>query len=392
MVVPPVAGQGNQPQGEPMSREIVFVIDTSGSMDGVSIRQARASLSEALRHLRPQDRFNIIEFNSSYRALYRNPVPASRHHVQRAQEFVRLLNASGGTEMMSALRAALARPAEAEFPGGGAALRQVIFITDGAVGNEAQLFEEIAATVGDTRLFTVGIGSAPNSWFMRKAAEFGRGVHKHIGNVDEVRVTMDELFQQLSRPSMVNIQVQWPGGADAWPQRVPDLYQGQPVSIAVNLGPDMPSGEVRVSGELAGASWQQRIQLSASDRQAQEGANRGVASIWARRKIGGLLDQQVRGRPEEEVRAEVLPLALSHQLLSPYTSFVAVEEVVTRPPEAAMDSAPVPNTRPQGQGPQTYAYARSATTGPAKAWMGLLALCAALFVRALRQPEAGGEQ
>ena len=156
-------------------REIVFVVDTSGSMGGVSIRQARESLDQALRQLRPQDRFNIIAFNSNYRALYRQPVAATPHHVQRATEFVRHLSASGGTEMMPALLAALQDQGEPDQLQEQPALRQVIFITDGAVGNEAALFEQISAQLGRNRLFTVGIGSAPNSWFMSKAAQFGRG-------------------------------------------------------------------------------------------------------------------------------------------------------------------------------------------------------------------------
>ena len=101
----------------------------------------------------------------------------------------------------------------------------------------------------------------------------------------------------------------------------------------------------------------------------------------------GLLDQKVLGRDEATVRAEVLTVALQHQLLSPYTSFVAVEEIISRSPGEATLTAPVPNTRPQGQSHQTFAYPRTATTGPAKAWFGTLALFIALIVRVLRQPE-----
>ena len=157
MLVPPAlaakSGEGVFP------REITFVIDTSGSMGGVSIEQARQGLTVALAQLRSQDTFNIIEFNSRYRQLFRAPVPANRHYIEKATEFVRLLSAGGGTEMLPALRAALSGAQGA--PGGSSAqrLRQVVFITDGAIGNEAQLFEEIERTTGDRRLFTVGIGS-----------------------------------------------------------------------------------------------------------------------------------------------------------------------------------------------------------------------------------------
>ncbi|MDX1735995.1 MAG: VIT domain-containing protein, partial [Halioglobus sp.] len=153
MMVPP----SRKAASAALPREVTFVIDTSGSMGGVSIEQARASLITALGRLGPSDRFNVIAFSSRHRALYRSAVPATRHYVQRAKEFVRQLQASGGTEMMPALRAALATGTVDDASDGGGALKQVVFITDGAVGNEQALFADIEARLGDTRLFTVGI-------------------------------------------------------------------------------------------------------------------------------------------------------------------------------------------------------------------------------------------
>jgi Ca-activated chloride channel family protein len=385
MVVPPAS---NRAAATVIPREIIFVVDTSGSMGGVSIEQARASVSRALQQLRPEDHFNIIEFNSTHHALYRQPMPATRHHVQRALGFVRKLHASGGTEMLPALQAALARPRRAadEFREQ-ALLRQVIFITDGAVGNEVALFEEISASLGNSRLFTVGIGSAPNSWFMRRAAQAGRGTHTHIGDLNEVGQKMAQLFDQLARPAAVNLQVEWPAAVEAWPQRVPDLYQGQPLLVAVNFGSSKPQGEVTVSGEINAQVWSVRLQLGSGADPATATGHRGVASLWARHKIAGLLDEKLAGRDADAVRADVLPVALQHQLLSPYTSFVAVEEMISRPQGEALDSKPVPNTRPRGQSPQGYAYPRTATTGPAKAWFGGLLLFLGIMLRILRQEE-----
>jgi len=218
MVLPPAAERA---QAAP-PREIVFVVDTSGSMGGIAIAQARDSVSHALQELRPEDRFNIIEFNSDYRALYRSPMPATDPHVQQAREFVRQLQANGGTEMWPALRAALDPPTVSDTLREALPLRQVIFITDGAVGNELALFEEISARLAHSRLFTVGIGSAPNSWFMREAARFGRGSHTHIGALEEVGEKMAALFAQLSQPAAVNLHASWPMAGEAGPQRLPD--------------------------------------------------------------------------------------------------------------------------------------------------------------------------
>tara|TARA_R110000823_G_scaffold232224_3_gene358739 strand:+ start:5678 stop:7768 length:2091 start_codon:yes stop_codon:yes gene_type:complete len=378
MLLPPSASM----PARSMAREVVFVVDTSGSMGGVSIEQARASVAQALGQLRPEDHFNVIAFNSSVRRLNARPVPATRHHLQRAQEFVRMLSAGGGTEMLPALRAAL--PPGGEHASDARRLRQVIFITDGAVGNEDALFREITQQLADTRLFTVGIGSAPNSWFMRRAAEFGRGSHTHIGNIDEVGEKMAALFAQLSRPAGVNLAVNWPQTVEAWPARIPDLYHGEALSVAVRFGEVPPAGEVLVSGETGGQPWSRRISVAGAQ---AEPRHAGIASLWARRKISALLDEILTERAEELVREEVLPLALDHRLLSPYTSFVAVEEVPARPVAEPLRSAPVANTAPQGQSAQQFAYPATATTGPAKAWFALLALFLAVLLRLVRGPE-----
>ena len=125
MVVPPAAKR----MAPSIARDIVFVVDTSGSMGGVSIEQAKSSVSKALGQLRPQDAFNIVEFNSYHHALYKTSMPASRHYINKAQAFVRQLDASGGTEMLPALRAVLSMPSDADQGNPNAVLRQVIFIT-----------------------------------------------------------------------------------------------------------------------------------------------------------------------------------------------------------------------------------------------------------------------
>lgn len=375
-----------------LPREQVFVIDTSGSMGGVSIEQARQSLALALRQLRPQDTFNVIAFDSTTRALFNDAVPANRHHLAQAGEFVRQLRASGGTEMLPALERALqAAPSGESGPEAGEEsatsqrrLRQVIFITDGAVGNEQALFEAIEARLDDSRLFTVGIGAAPNQWFMQRAADAGRGFGIQVSRVEEVSGRMGELFERIAAPLASDLQVAWPQPVEAWPARVPDLYRGEPLVQAVHFGPALPAGEVTVAGELAGKPWQQRLAIPA---QPGNAVHEGVASLWARRKIAGLLGQRSAGSPEEEIRPAVLEVALTHQLLSPYTSFVAIEERIARNPQAPLRASAVPNTRPRGQSPQPYAYPSTATTGPAKAFLGCFALFVALLVHVMRRPE-----
>ncbi|WP_165787207.1 marine proteobacterial sortase target protein [Pseudohalioglobus lutimaris] len=380
MLVPPAL---QQPASLP-PRELIFVIDTSGSMGGVSIRQARASLGRSLQLLRQQDRFNIIEFNSDYRMLFRRAQPATSHNLQLAGEFTRHLHASGGTEMLPVLRAALSAQDDVDELVTQPPLRQVVFITDGAVGNEEALFGEIVERIGASRLFTVGIGSAPNSWFMRKAADYGRGSYTSIGEETEVDATMSNLFKRLSTPAALDIDVTWPDTAEVWPQRVPDLYAGEPLHLLVKLGSELPDQPLIVSGRVGDSDWQTSLQWPAQQSEAAP-RHAGVASLWARKKIEQLLGEKHRAEDPQSLRDKVLPIALRHQLLSPYTSYVAVEEAKARPSDAALESRPVPNSRPRGQSSQPYAYPRTATTATANIWLGSLLLLIAIFVRLCRQ-------
>ncbi len=365
------------------ARELLFIVDTSGSMGGTSIEQARAALLAALQRLQPHDRFNIIEFNDKARALYEQPQIADAAHVAHASHFVAALRANGGTEMLSALQLALSQPAH---PGH---LRQVVFITDGAIGNESELFDAIRAQLGTARLFTVGIGSAPNSYFMRKAAELGRGSATHIGNVSEVQQRIATLLGKLEAPLVTDLKVEWPDAAtEMFPQQLPDLYRGEPLQISAKL----PSlhGRVLVRGSVGGQPWQRSIGL---DQVAPDQS--GVASLWARRKIEQLLDNKRHGDSNDansDIRDAVLAVALPHHLLSPYTSFVAVEHEISRPADTDIARSNVANARPAGQSPQTFAqmpgntsvgYPATATDGRETLLLALLLLLIGFALRYL---------
>jgi len=331
MLMPPDAAQEAR-----LPREVIFVLDTSGSMAGASIRQARDALSLALERLTPQDRFNVIEFNSTAMALFSEAREATPAQVQRAISWVRSLEAGGGTEMASALKLAL------NGSDAGSGVRQVIFLTDGAVGNEEELFRLIRERLGDSRLFTVGIGSAPNSHFMRKAAELGRGTFTYIGRVDEVGARMSELFGKLEAPVLKGITLQWPEAAhaEAWPARVPDLYAGEPLVVSASL--ERLEGELRVSGVRAGRVWEARVPLAGG----AQGS--GMGSLWARAKVDSLMDSLRAGAQPEAVREQVIALATAHRLVTRYTSFVAVDRTPARPADAPLARADLPTNLPEG--------------------------------------------
>ena len=189
-----------------MPRELIFVIDTSGSMHGTSIEQAKRALLLALHGLKPADRFNVIQLNSVTRSIFPHSVMADPGYIRTAEAYVRGLKADGGTNMRPALERAL-RSAASETH-----LRQIIFITDGSVGNEQELYKLIERDLDQARLFTVGIGSAPNGWFMRKAAEAGRGTYSYISALHEIDEKMERLIRKLERPQVTDIRIEWPDG------------------------------------------------------------------------------------------------------------------------------------------------------------------------------------
>jgi len=170
-----------------------------------------------------------------------------------ANRYVGRLHADGGTEMLPALRQALDGQ---EHPG---RLRQVIFLTDGAVGNEAQLFAAIHERLGDSRLFTIGIGSAPNSHFMREAARLGRGTFTYIGSIAEVKEKMVALFAKLESPALTDVEIELVAGAEIVPERIPDVYLGEPITVALRA-PAWPS-RVVLRGRLGVEVWEQALTL-----------------------------------------------------------------------------------------------------------------------------------
>lgn len=345
---------------QPPARGIVFVIDTSGSMHGESLRQAKAALTMALGRLRPGDSFNIIQFNSVTDSLFHAPRPADAATVSAARRYVAGLESTGGTEMLPALTAALE-----SFPQDDGTLHQVVFLTDGSVGNERELFGRTQALIGDTRLFTVGIGSAPNSYFMTRAAAFGRGSFTFIGAPSEVSEKMDALLRKLERPVLTDLRVAWPGGSlpETWPARIPDLYDGEPLTVSARLPADLTqSGQpITVTGTYGGQPW--RTTLMATGAESGE-ENPGVAAIWARRKIASLMDTIVRGADYEAVKRQVIETALSFQLVSKFTSLVAVDVTPARPADDPLASSRVATNLPNG-------WSREMVTGVTKQGMAL---------------------
>jgi Ca-activated chloride channel family protein len=335
LVTPPLLADA---QKEALPREMVFVIDNSGSMGGTSITQAKASLLFALDRLKPNDRFNVIRFDHTMDAVFADTVAADAGNLARAKAFVSALQASGGTEMVPPMKAALSdrRGPDSQY------LRQVVFLTDGEIGNEQELFDTIAAMRGRSRVFMVGIGSAPNSFLMTRAAEIGRGTFTHIGSVDQVQERMRELIEKLESPIVTGLTASYTGGAmDATPDALPDLYRGEPIVIAARLG--AADGQLEFKGMIGNRPWTVTLPVA----KAAEGT--GLSKLWARRKITDAeMAHRLGQASAKETDQRILGLALEHHLVSRLTSLVAVDATPSRPEGAQLTRAELPLNLPAG--------------------------------------------
>lgn len=345
-----------------LARELIFILDTSGSMGGVAMEQARSAVAHAIARLDGPDCFDIVEFDDDARALWGDCRTATAASRTEATSFVERLEADGGTNMSPALSLALARPERG-------LLRQVIFVTDGAVGHEPELLRQIESERGRARLFTVGIGGAPNAAFMRDAARFGGGTFTFIGSPLEVDARMGRLFEELEHPTVRDIEIDW--GREADPVRVSsELYAGQPlVALARLPGRAQPTPSVfQIAGRTADSTWSTQVTVS---RRAT-----GLHALWAQARVAELEDARNLGGPAALDQA-VQALGLKHRISTSFTSFVAVDDGPLRPPEAELASwrvatpAPGDGTLPQGGTPSLLLMViAAALAGGGIAWRG----------------------
>ncbi len=334
-VTPPSVKQVSLPK---KNRETIFVIDNSGSMAGESMVQAKLALANALSRLTPKDNFNIVRFDDTFEVVFPGAVSADKENISQALRYVQNLEAEGGTEMLPALRAALID----NNAGDSTRIRQVIFITDGAIGNEQQLFDAIASGRGRSRVFTIGIGSAPNSFFMSRAAEMGRGTFTHIGSTNEVTERMTAFFEKLENPILTGLRAEVIGGnlSDVSPNPLPDLYAGEPIVLAGVM--KNATGILKISGDYAGQPWQVSMDLA----NATKGS--GIGKLWARRKIASLEASRSYGDDYQIIDKKIENTALEHHLVSRMTSLVAVDVTKSRPANEELNSQEIPTNLPDG--------------------------------------------
>lgn len=317
------------------AKEMVFVIDTSGSMNDWPIQKAQQAAIRALKNLQADDTLQVIRFAGSASQLSPKPLPATPENIRRAVDYVETLRGGGGTEMLTGIKAAL------DFPQDPKRFRVVSFMTDGFIGNEDQIIRAIHERRGEARLFSFGVGSSVNRYLMESMAKAGHGAVAYMTTHESPVGPVDEFYEIIGHPALTNVDVQWGTlEVDAvYPARIPDLFVGRPVIITGRYTGELPE-TVTVRGIVAG---EYRTFVVETKQSGERQGDKGISNIWARAKIADLMNEMVTEGHTLAREDELRETALAHNLVSHYTSFVASDSTRrTRGDHGVTVNQPVP--------------------------------------------------
>lgn len=347
-------------EAEVTPREMVFVLDCSGSMSGLPIDASKAFMRAALRKLRPTDSFRIIRFSDSANEFSSQPLAATPQNIAAGLRYTDSLQGEGGTEMSTGIRQALAP----SVPEG--AIRLVTFLTDGYIGNEAEILALLKANLNGARLYAFGVGTGVNRYLLSEMGKVGRGFTRYMDPTEEVEKVAGELADRLQSPVLTDIRIDWGGmeASEQSPNSIPDLFAGQSLRIQGRYNRPGPQ-EVTVRGLVHGrpATLPLKIELPENSTQGE-----AVPIIWARSVISDLQYELTTGahRPgqgqetvnKDALKQQITDLGLNFSLVTPWTAFVAVSEKIYNPNPANTPTLPV--AVPQVKGVSEKAYGEPA--------------------------------
>jgi Ca-activated chloride channel homolog len=304
-------------------KELVFALDTSGSMSGFPIEKAKETMKLALDNLYPSDTFNLITFSGDTNILFPAPVTASKENLEKAQAFLDSRQGGGGTEMMKAIKAAL-DPSDAQGH-----LRIVCFMTDGYVGNDMEIISEIQKHAS-ARVFAFGIGNSVNRFLLDNMARYGHGEVEYVGLGDDGSAAAKRFHERVRSPLLTDLSLDWGAlpVADVYPKQPSDLFGAKPV-ILTGRYTAAGSGVVQLKGMMAGRPFTRDITVEFPESETKHEA---LATLWARNRIDDLMAQAFsdvqQGNMKPELQNTITSLGIEYRLMTQFTSFVAVEEVI----------------------------------------------------------------
>ena len=326
---------------EIVPKDVVFLMDTSGSQMGEPLLKCQELMRRFIHGLNPNDTFTIIDFSNTARKLSEKPLANTPKNIAAAIKYINRLNANGGTELLNGIQEVLNFP-----PPPAGRLRSIVMLTDGYIGNEKAVLAEVQDKLQPgNRLYSFGVGSSVNRYLINRLAEIGQGIARVVRQDEPTEEVAEKFFQQINNPVLTQIEVEWNGRGEVpeiYPVATPDLFAEQPL-VLFGQKQDAVGGELQVNGIAAGGEiYQQTFEMIFA-----ESDNTAVAQIWARQKIKHLMNQMF-DYDKKSIVKEVTETALSYQLLSEYTAFVAVSEEVRVEPDGKSISMEVPVEMPEG--------------------------------------------
>lgn len=353
-------------QNEIVPKDVVFLMDTSGSQMGDPLHKSQELMRRFIQGLNPDDTFTILDFSDVTTQLSPKPLANTPQNRTKALQYVDRLQANGGTYLLNGIRAVLNFPPASE-----GRLRSIVLLTDGYIGNENEILAEVQRQLKPgNRLYSFGVGSSPNRFLLNRLAEIGRGTCQIVRHNEPTEDVAEKFFRQINNPVLTNIQIQWKGTGDAiiYPSTPPDLFAGQPLVLfgrisasqeskarklnvederehasRTNLQQTIQSGNLHITGMTAGGKrYKQTFNLTfdCTDHPT-------IAQLWGRARIKDLMNQMFSCEKKTQLES-VTQVALTYQLLSQYTAFVAVSEEVRVDSEGQSRSVQVPVEMPEG--------------------------------------------
>ena len=332
-----------------MGRELVFVIDTSGSQDGAPLEASKIFMRHALKKLRSQDIFRIINFGSSSSEFSFWSKSATRRNINNALDYVDALQANGGTEIIPALRKVFDKEQPKNM------LQLIVFLSDGYVGNESEIFKFINKNMhSNSRLFSFGVGSSVNRFLLHEMAYMGRGFFRVIDPTQNPDEFAKQFANKIKTPLLTNIKVDWGNleVSEVTPKLIPDLFAGDSIRI---YGKYKGEGinNIKINGIAKGKEATLLVKANLYSHFVKD-SNGSIPLIWARSKISDYM--RLKNTPKEmrhtnisddELKEKVTNLGLKHSLITKWTSFVAVSRKVVNPnPENNRNSqVPLPKVK-----------------------------------------------
>jgi Ca-activated chloride channel family protein len=303
-------------------REYIFVVDVSGSMNGFPLEVSKTLLKDLIGHLKTTDKFNVVLFSGASQVMAPASVQATEANVARAVSLIDRQQGGGGTELLGALKQVYAIPRDPAFS------RTVLVVTDGFIAAERAALDMIRGHLHDTNVFAFGIGSSVNRYLIEGVARAGQGEPFVVGNASEAPAVAQKFRQYIQSPVLTKIALSYSGFQvyDVEPAEIPDLFADRPV-VVFGKWTGAWDGTVKISGMSGNGPYTRSFNMA--DVPATEN-NASLAYLWARTRIARLSDFAYSGEADAN-KPEVTALGLKYNLLTAYTSFIAVHEVVRNP-------------------------------------------------------------